>query len=773
MHDPLILCLLYHPPNLLKTQKNSTIDHLLSTASKLLAKHTSSKFIICGDFNDLDTSPLTMVLPLHQLVDFPTRGNHTLDRIFTDCEEYLNGCEKQPAILHNDHCSISLTPHGYRKCSTYRSVLKHDITPSAKIKISEELSNVNWSFISSEDCIDKKVELFQSFMTNVFDKHCPVRTVRVTIGKPCLTSPLIRKLSRAKKRAHNKGNPSWKSLSSLLKFHQKQLLSKQTDGNVNFAIKGSKNWWQNIKHLTGESKKTQSAELTYINDEWITDSEFANKMNEYLGSFSKPTDFSITAKESESSLKVEEHEVYFHLKNLDTSKSTISEDYPTWITKHNADILAEPVANIINSILKHSTFPLLWKRAEVIPIPKICNPTSFKNFRPISLLFHLSKTTERIVAYKIKAEVPSLENQFAYTTGRGVEDALVTFVTKLVSELDNQSNIGVRTLLLDFSKAFDRMKPDKAVERLIELGINRHLVQLIQSFFIGREQRVKFRKALSCYKSITTGVPQGTVLGPLLWNAFIHALQPASQHLKYADDITIYSAITKNDVRISESTSHKATITEFLRNPLQDDAVLTLDFCQQNDLSLNIDKSCSLTFTLQKELTIPSIILGSSAVTELKSSRILGVQFDRHLRFSEHITKILERTKTATHALTLLRRSNVRSDCIALFYKSRILSILSFACPVWYPYLSQTEKERLENFQSLCTRIILPDVDDYDSRLSILKLEELRVHLDILCLRYVSKVRSNEDHVCYNLTSLANKTGRTTFSDKILFKLFT
>ena len=89
MHDPLILCLLYHPPNLLKTQKNSTIDHLLSTASKLLAKHTSSKFIICGDFNDLDTSPLTMVLPLHQLVDFPTRGNHTLDRIFTACEEYL------------------------------------------------------------------------------------------------------------------------------------------------------------------------------------------------------------------------------------------------------------------------------------------------------------------------------------------------------------------------------------------------------------------------------------------------------------------------------------------------------------------------------------------------------------------------------------------------------------------------------------------------------------------------------------------------------------
>ena len=69
---------------------------------------------------------------------------------------------------------------------------------------------------------------------------------------------------------------------------------------------------------------------------------------------------------------------------------------------------------------------------------------------------------------------------------------MVTVVTELVSELDNHSNIGVRTLLLDFSKAFDRMKPDKAMEQLTELGINRHLVQLIQNFFVGREQRVKF-----------------------------------------------------------------------------------------------------------------------------------------------------------------------------------------------------------------------------------------------------------------------------------------
>ena len=89
--------------------------------------------------------------------------------------------------------------------------------------------------------------------------------------------------------------------------------------------------------------------------------------------------------------KVEEYEVYHYLTNMGTKKSTISEDYPSWITKHNADILSEPVADIINSILSESIFSSLWKRAEVIPVPKLKIPSLCKDFRPKCLLFYLKR----------------------------------------------------------------------------------------------------------------------------------------------------------------------------------------------------------------------------------------------------------------------------------------------------------------------------------------------------------------------------------------------
>ena len=150
----------------------------------------------------------------------------------------------------------------------------------------------------------------------------------------------------------------------------------------------------------------------------------------------------------------------------------------------------------------------------------------------------------------------------------------------------------------------------------------------------------------------------------------------------------------------------------------------------------------------------------------------MAPKFEKNLRFSDNISKLIARTKTSTCALTLLRRSGVNSNALSLFYKSRVLSVLSFACPVWYPYLSKIDVERLESFQSMCTRIILPSVDDYDDRLSQLNIDEISVHLNVLCLRYVSKVRSYEDHVCHELLNFSEKVGRTAFFDKMLFKKF-
>ena len=115
--------------------------------------------------------------------------------------------------------------------------------------------------------------------------------------------------------------------------------------------------------------------------------------------------------------------------------------------------------NIVSSILHQQKFPTLWKMAEVRPIAKCSNPTQLGDYRPISLLYHLSKVAEKVINNILRQEISGKlnVNQYAYTAGRSTTDALVYFVTKTAQTLDNKNTQAVQTLLLDFSKAFDRM----------------------------------------------------------------------------------------------------------------------------------------------------------------------------------------------------------------------------------------------------------------------------------------------------------------------------
>ena len=757
---PVIYGNIYHPPGLPKKQHEETINHIVSTLSKSLRKHRSAKLVLCGDFNDLDTTPITAMFPVYQIVDFNTRENSRLDLVFTDIAELINhGCKRGPPIQTNDHCSISLPAINASQRPKYQTVQKRLITPSTKIALSQDLASMTWDAIFQEDDVEKQVEMFHSTITKVFDKHCPVQTARVPVGKPCITSPLIRKLSRAKQRAHNRNNPAWKFLAKLLSSQQKSALHTQTNNNINNTIKGSKTWWQNIKKLTGEINKTSQSPVIYIEDSWHSIGEFTSKLNRYYLQDHIEVEFP-EIPTAGNSITVNELEIYHLLNDINTHKANHSADFPSWISKNNSHLLASPVTYIVNNILSSGHYPSRWKTAEIKPLNKIPNPVKYKDMRPISLLYHLGKVVEKVISRHLKAELPTLSHQYAYTRALSTTDALVKFVSDTVTALDDKTVVANQALMLDFSKAFDRMCPKLAIQKMLAMNVNTRIIQLVRSFLSGRSQCVRYGGVHSDYKSCFIGVPQGTILGPVLWNIFIDDLAPAVNFVKYADDTTLYHSLRTNEVSISDSTASRCTIS-LTHNPLQDAANYTSNWCRENKMLLNTTKSNQITFSLKKEITSSPITIDATDIAEVESTKLLGVVFDKHLRFSDHVTTIIDKCRPAFHAISKLRKAGVDDSSLALFYKSRITPLLSYAAPAWYPMISKQDRERLEKYQRLCLRVILPNVTHTDERQQITGIDDINVQLDISCLRYVDKVRSNADHPLHNLTNLHSKSSRS------------
>ena len=239
-------------------------------------------------------------------------------------------------------------------------------------------------------------------------------------------------------------------------------------------------------------------------------------------------------------VKVEAYAVHRLLCDTNTRKATHASDYPSWVSKNNAVVLAEPMADIVYSILSSGIYPKIWKSAEVTPLPNTANPKSCEDYRPISLLFHLSKVTEKIINRELAKYIEPDINQYAYTKNIGTGDAIVKMVTDIAIELDNSSTCAVQALYLDFSKAFDLMRPDMLAKKLISKDVDPYIIHLVLAFLHNGSQCVKVNEKKSPILQTKLGVPQGTISGPTLWNVYVDDLRPINNTIKYADDTTLY-----------------------------------------------------------------------------------------------------------------------------------------------------------------------------------------------------------------------------------------
>ena len=250
-----------------------------------------------------------------------------------------------------------------------------------------------------------------------------------------------------------------------------------------------------------------------------------------------------------------------------------------------------------NQILKTGVFPSQLKIAKVIPIFKKDDNKMFNNYRPIALLPVLSKVVEQVISSQInnffKINNLFYDSQYGFRPGHSKEYAAIEITDRIISAMDK--NKIPLNIYLDLSKAFDTLDHAILLDKLFHYGIRRNPLKLISSYLENRQQFVEFRNTKSKILQISTGIPQGSIVGPLLFLIYINDFPSASSYfnfIMYADDTTLYSNIDSpnqnNMIRLTETkiNAELAKIDEWLKI---------------NKLSLNLKKSKYMVFKKQAQ----------------------------------------------------------------------------------------------------------------------------------------------------------------------------
>lgn len=414
--------------------------------------------------------------------------------------------------------------------------------------------------------------------------------------------------------------------------------------------------------------------------------------------------------------------VYFKLIRLPNKISPGPDFLPQKLLKELAVSLAEPLSLLFTFSFNNSILPTIWKKANVTPLYKNKGSSNIpNNYRPISLTSVVCKVMESIIVDKIKAHcMPSIfPGQHAYLEGKSTVTQLLETLYDWTLSIDQGHVIDV--LYLDIAKAFDSVSHTKLISKLYKNGICGLLLDWIKAFLSGRDQRVVIDGIASSYKPVTSGVPQGSTLGPVLFMIYINDLPNVvkfSTVKLFADDCKIYFAFKR----------------KLPSNSLQEDINSIAAWAEESQLGIAMDKCAMLHLGYRNPKQ--AYFFGNQQITLVNSIRDLGIIISDNLKFHEHFSNLVKKASSSANLIFKCFECK-KHDFLVQMFNTFVRSKLEYGTQVWNPHYL-CDIDLLENVQRKFTkRINGLWHKSYPERLAILNMQSLelrRLHLDLIFL---------------------------------------
>ena len=756
-----LLGLYYRPPD-----SSDYLDGDFMARFTDVAELTSSEgkeILLVGDFNcDFSAKRLTSgckqlkslfrTLSFIQFIDSPTRitkdTSTLLDLIATNCPQNISKSGVISSGFSDHEMIFFIRKINWKRfpaqMKTFRNYANYESS-----KFTEDLKGVDWDSVLSpcdasgtpvDNSIDEQWANLKSAFLSTASNHAPLIEKRSRgIDCPWMNGK-IKKTIRERdhcliKARRTNADEHWATYRHLRNLVTRQIRDSKSKYNRRMLEENNndpKGFWKTIKRILPGEKKSVASSIK-VNGKIITENKtIAENFNDYfvgtvkrLVSLMGCSALSTSARkyfflpcgstENFKFAKVSEELTLNQLRGLKNGKAVGLDQMPVRLLKYSASVIAKPLTTIINLSLAKGKVPDEWKAARVIPLFKKGKIENLDNYRPISVLSTASKILERAVHCQLYEYLNKhkLLNPFqcGFRRNHSTETAAISFTDSIRRQMDQSCLTGA--VFIDLRRAFDAVDHALLLDKLRRYGIMESELAWFRDYLSNRTQIVSYQNKLSSPRTISTGVPQGSILGPLLFVLFINDLPEATAKcsvLLYADDAVLFSS---------------AKDAQTIEQALNYDLSVISDWISQNHLFLNKEKTEVVLFgTSQKLATVEEfrISIGRHQLERVSEFKYLGVVLDETLSWKAHTRYATSKAGKKVGMLGRLRK-HLTSYAANSIYQAHILPVLEYCDTVWAGCNKQ-DSDGLERLQRRAARIVMHSKDS-DFSMKTLKWETL------------------------------------------------